>query len=622
MKSFFNQSFLQKGVLFMTLFLFEITVCFSQDTWKPTVEFCITGGVGTYDIAPTKIWDKNFSGGPMQTVEFDGNTVSLGVDELVRVLRNSDKSYTLFGKSNSSAGNFKTEGNRGNSGKMDFWIVKIDEQGNKIWDKTLGGLYTDNLVSVVHSFSDSSYVIVGNTNSPMGFDVGLPFRNEPYGDIWVIKINQDGNKVWEKRIGTGYGALASDIIATPDGGYFIAASTEAGIGFDKSVASKGSYDMWLIKIDGNGNKIWDKVYGGASTDYVASISKAEDGFLLCGYIYSQVSGDVSEPERGGADYWVMKVDFNGNKIWNKRYGGSSSDFLTKSIKVPGGYLLGGSTYSGLGGDKTVAKNGLWIIKIDENGNKIWDKVFGNGSSDNLNVLSIYNDSTYLVGGTVNRSYGFGDDFYINKLSVNGDLVWEKFIGSKGRDKLADVLFLENEGILLAGTTTGHVAYSNDRSESTILDDYWLVKVQTCKSVSNPLVINQGDSITLKIATNDMCGYERVMWSNNVIGNTVTVNPNHMTEYSARCYDPTFSMFGNESSKLTVIVNCGETLDLLESNYNLSQIDGTVRAERKINASNILTDSKVFYQAGESITLLPGFEAPINRVFKAQIGNCN
>ena len=101
----------------------------------------------------------------------------------------------------------------------------------------------------------------------------------------------------------------------------LAGYSESNASGEKSANSKGSYDYWIIKIDANGNKLWDKTIGGGKNDYLRAITKTDDGaFLLTGYSDSNGTGDKTQPSQGGTDYWVVKIDANGNKLWDKTFG--------------------------------------------------------------------------------------------------------------------------------------------------------------------------------------------------------------------------------------------------------------------------------------------------------------
>jgi predicted secreted protein len=227
-------------------------------------------------------------------------------------------------------------------GKGDAWVIKIDKNGNKIWDKTFGGSKNDEANAIIKA--DNGYIIVGDTDDSF-FGVGSV-------DAWVIKIDKNGNKIWDKTFG-GSKYDEADAIIKADNGYIIAGYTES--------FGAGNYDTWVIKIDKNGNKIWDKTFGGRKDDEADAIIKVNNGYIIAGYTDSFGAGD--------RDVWVIKIDKNGNKIWDKTFGGTYYDDAYAIIKADNGYIIVGDTDDSFFG---VGSVDAWIIKIDKNGNKIWD----------------------------------------------------------------------------------------------------------------------------------------------------------------------------------------------------------------------------------------------------------
>lgn len=147
--------------------------------------------------------------------------------------------------------------------------------------------------------------------------------------------------------------------------------------------NNGSFDFWIVKTDFNGNKIWDKSYGGSSPDQLFALSsKPGQGYLLAGQTAS-TDGDVTDGNNGQSDALILKIDAHGNKIWDKTYGSSKSDNFTEIIPTKGGFILAGYTW-GSDGDVTDGNNGLgdyWIVKTDLQGNKKLDKTYGSSEAD-------------------------------------------------------------------------------------------------------------------------------------------------------------------------------------------------------------------------------------------------
>jgi len=213
---------------------------------------------------------------------------------------------------------------------------------NKIWDKTLGGEGADNL-HVFQQTRDGGYILAGDSFSSISGDKsGAPKGG---GDLWIVKLKADGTQEWDKTLGgTGTDGLPlfyeitglNTLQQTRDGGYILGGASNSGKSGDKSEGNKGpldvnengeiSNDFWVVKLDASGNKLWDKTLGGANEDRLNAIQQTNDGgYILGGSSNSGKSGDKSEDKIGDLlysfDYWVVKLDANGNKVWDQTLGG-------------------------------------------------------------------------------------------------------------------------------------------------------------------------------------------------------------------------------------------------------------------------------------------------------------
>ena len=232
-----------------------------------------------------------------------------------------------------------------------------------IWDKTYGGSKNDSLTSIQQT-TDGGYVVAGITWSNDG-DVSDGY-DRGLTDFWVVKLDGSGNKVWDKTYGGSDYDYVESIQQTSDGGYIVAGYTYSNDG-DVSDGNNGGSDYWIVKLDGSGNKVWDKTYGGSSYDYAESIQQTSDGgYIVAGYTSSN-DGDISDGNNGGYDYWVVKLDGLGNKVWDKTYGGSYGDYAESIQQTSdGGYILAGYTSSNDGDVSDGNDGGLdyWIIKLE------------------------------------------------------------------------------------------------------------------------------------------------------------------------------------------------------------------------------------------------------------------
>ena len=260
-------------------------------------------------------------------------------------------------------------------------------------------------------------------------------------DYWVVKIDTLGNKLWDKRFGGSESDLGYSITPTNDGNYILAGQSRSTNEGDKSGISRGGCDYWIVKIDENGSKIWDKTLGGSGNDRGAKVISTGNGNFVISGRSNGNGGDITQNGFGGNDYWVIKIDENGTKNWDKKYGAGDHDQCQRALKTnDGGYLLSGiSKSNNTTDDKSEPSRGdhdFWIVKIDSLGNKTWDKTFGGTEFDSCRQAIVTADGGYLLVGDTNSSLGGditqsgqgGRDYWIVKIDALGNKLWDKRLG--------------------------------------------------------------------------------------------------------------------------------------------------------------------------------------------------
>ncbi len=364
----------------------------------------------------------------------------------------------------------------------------------KIWDRTFGGIYDDIVKSVLKT-DDGGFIISGFSSSPQGGDKSQSSIRE--ADIWLVKIDKKGNKEWDRTIGGKAYDFAPIIKQTKDGGYIIGANSNSDIGGDKTQQSFGVcpngpcpfYDYWLIKIDKNGNKIWDRTYGGNMNEDLSSLVVCKDGgFLLGGTSISGIGGTKTQDNKptdnfiswyDNTDYWVVRVDSVGNKLWDKTFGTGVADILSAMIEVEDGFLLTGNA-GGRTGDTNTS--GGWLFKINKIGTIIWSKSLEN--SHHISNMILDNDNNiFLLGDS-----RYTSDFLFTKTNNNGDLLWEKKIPIPPlfySNLPTSLLLLENNTIIL-GISDGNDGRNGD---ANVKSKYSIFNVDTHGNILWYEVIN-------------------------------------------------------------------------------------------------------------------------------------
>lgn len=275
-----------------------------------------------------------------------------------------------------------------------FIFLTIETQ----WERTYGGSEDESGFCVIET-EDSCYIVTGNTYS---------FGNGG-SDIYVIKINKDGDTIWTRCYGGSENEFSYSI-KKHQSGYVIA-------GY-KSYS--GGADIYLIKIDFDGNLLWEITIGDSSYECIRDFEISQDGnFVLTGY-KAIPSGDC--------DFYFAKIDTLGNLLWERTYGGNNDDFGYSLCRTENGYIGVGYTYSFGNGDAEI-----YVIRIYENGDTLWSRIFGRTGDDDMGLfISQTSDGNYVLCGS---SYWtpFGYEIVYMKIDGRGELIWRQYNGSLSND---------------------------------------------------------------------------------------------------------------------------------------------------------------------------------------------
>lgn len=427
-----------------------------------------------------KMWDQTFGGSKDDAVNC--------------FILNTDKGYVIGGSSLSGITGEKTQPNWDPTLQtQDFWIIRTDSNGVKIWDKRFGGTSAEELKEVILT-NDGALVAAGVSYSGQTGDISEPNRDPNQGsqDYWMIKFDQSGNKLWDKRFGGILFELFESVKQSPDGSYYLGGSSLSPVSGDKTVANWGGWDFWIVKTDSLGNKLWDKRYGGTSDDMFTNLVATQDGgALLGGYTKSGIGGNHSQINQGAFDYWIVRIDAFGNVLWERNFGGNYNDWLFSVIPLSTGeFLLGGQSFSEQSGDKSEPNHDpnpsgsdYWVIKVDENGNKIWDRTIGADMVEALSHLAETPAGNYMLSGE-SYSGSNGDKTEANlgieqtwvvTIDTSGAVLWDKTILTNGHDELGTAIPVNDLCFTVVNYTaadTGGYKSSMTRGDG----DYWMVKL--------------------------------------------------------------------------------------------------------------------------------------------------
>jgi hypothetical protein len=404
------------------------------------------------------------------------------------IQKTADGGYILAGKSSSTAGGNITGTNHGLG---DYWIVKLDANGDIIWDKLLGGNDDEGAFSIQQT-TDGGYIVTGVSNSSANGNVSG--TNHGGADYWILKLDAYGNITWNKLLGGNSSELSYSITQTTDGGYIVAGYSTSSANGDVTETNHGFLDDWIIKLNAAGNIVWNKLLGGDNDEEAFSIQQTTDGgYIIVGYSWSSANGDVTGTNHGLHDYWIVKLNATGTIIWNKLLGGGDDEFATAIRQTAdGGYILTGYSQSSANGDVTGVNHGLndyWVLKLDAAGNIVWNKLLGGNNDDVAYSILQTNDGGYIVAGSSKSSangnvtgvnHGL-NDCWIVKLDAGGNILWNKLIGGNNDDVAYSILQSTDGGYAVAGSSKSS-ANGNLTGVNHGLNDYWIVKLDASGNI--------------------------------------------------------------------------------------------------------------------------------------------
>ncbi|BFO64341.1 T9SS type A sorting domain-containing protein [Chryseobacterium sp. KCF3-3] len=432
-----------------------------------------------------------------QVIQWQRDIKSSTQDFLSQVTTTIDQQYLITGSSIQSGSGKLEAGSKQNNG-YDFHLIKLDQQGNETWEKYFSGSNHDYL-SATFTTQDGGFLLAGTSYSGKGLDK----KDDSKGgsDIWLIRINEFGDELWQKTLGSSSDEEATAVIETTDLGFFVAGNVQ------NSTKGYGSKDVLITKLDKDGKELSQLILGGKGLDEVEKMIPTRDGGALLG-IYSRssevrVSGseqgsrmrgagsasNVQNPNPvsrnskqtenfGEGDYWIVKLDKDGKVEWEKNFGGKGDDHLRTLALTSTGFIIGGESRSERSGNKTVGieeGTDLWLIALNERGDEQWQKSYNFKNRDILMGMSVVSgrledgsekSKGILLGGYTQaegRIQSDDETFWMLYLDQNGNEQWRKHVKGESRQKeerLSDLKLNRDGSIILAGTSAEELGKEN------------------------------------------------------------------------------------------------------------------------------------------------------------------
>ena len=388
------------------------------------------------------------------------------------------------------------------SGDSDIFVAKLDINGNWLWAKQAG--VTSDSYGIAVDANGNSYVtgcfyysaIFGTTTltSSGGFD------------IFVAKLDSSGNWLWAKKAGGIDFACGYSIAVDANGNNYVTGVFGESATFDATtLTSSGGDDIFVAKIGHNGNWLWAKQAGGTNDDYGYSIAVDANGnnYVTGRFSGCATFGATTLTSSGGDDIFVAKLDINGNWLWAKQAGGTDYD-IVYSIAVDdngNSYVTGYFWSSATFGATTLTSSGqydIFVAKMDSNGNWLWAKQAGGTSSDRGYSIAVDDNGNSYVTGYFEESATFGattltssgyEDIFVAKLNINGNWLWAKQAGGTSGDFGLSIAVDANGNSYVTGNFAESATFGTTTLTSSGYGDIFVAKLGEVNSIDLPDIIS-------------------------------------------------------------------------------------------------------------------------------------
>lgn len=378
----------------------------------------------------------------------------------------------------------RTESNDGdvseNHGGRDFWLAKLDDTGSLQWQRCYGGTGNETANSLLAT-SDGGFLLLGTTGS---LDGDVTCGGPPQLRAWALKVDLDGALQWQTCLigdpgGSNLGVGCA--VETADGGYLVVGGSSANAGVWHE--NHGQGDFFVVKLDGSGEVQWLHCYGGSGSDVASTVRATPDGNFVVAGITGSTDGQITTGTIG--QIWVIKIDPEGNLLWNRRMGGSNGPDLGQEVRDlvvnPDGSILMVGTVGANDGDISGNHGSydVWLVVLDSSGTILQQRCFGGSGWDNAWGGAATGQGRYVIAGytdsddgDVSGNHG-GEDAWVLMVDANLDLLWQKCLGGSGADAAFAMARTSYGETIISGHTN-----SNDGDVSGYHgnDDIWVAKL--------------------------------------------------------------------------------------------------------------------------------------------------
>jgi hypothetical protein len=366
--------------------------------------------------------------------------------------------------------------------EVPFDSLTTNFKGELQWVKSFGGSGIESARAIVKT-SDGGYAILGYTSS---IDDDISSKAQEENDYWLLKFDTDGNLQWNKTYGGSKDDIGQSLAQTSDGGYVLTGYSMS----DDGDASKnqGFHDNWILKLDYQGKLEWESSYGFSGHDHSYDILQTNDGgFFFTGFLDISSARTDGNTEKGSGltshgvgEFWGTKIDGKGSLQWRGYFGGTNNDRAHAVVQADdGGFVMAGFSESNdFDISDTNGSYDFWMVKVDVFGNLVWEHSLGGSGIEVSYDITKTDDGGYVVVGNTFSKDGdiflnHGEsDMWMIKIDGEGAMEWEQTYGGSQFDLAQAVVQSKDGGFLITGNSKSD---DQDSTTNNGENDIWVVK---------------------------------------------------------------------------------------------------------------------------------------------------
>ncbi len=297
------------------------------------------------------------------------------------------------------------------------FLSKCDAQGRLLWQREYYG-HGYSCGYCVREVQGGGFIVVGDTKSPHGYD----------HDVYVVRTDEKGQVLWEKTFGGPHCDYAWNVEQTTDGGFILAGGTES--------YGAGQYDVYLLRLGPQGEKLWEKTYGGWASDVGYALLEIPGGYL--------VAGNTASFGAGSTDVYLLCTDEHGQLRWQRAYGGGGAEYGWSLAEAPDGYLVAAEK-------EVTGEKGAYLapclLKVDAQGNLLWERTYGDRPGA---AYGVFASSRGCVLAGKREGQGGYYNLWLAEVNEGGDLLWEKACDLGGAGSCGYALLAKGLDVVVAG----------------------------------------------------------------------------------------------------------------------------------------------------------------------------